>query len=177
MTADTLRPFDAQALYQALDAKRTDLRLSWQGVADAVWQQSHELNVTRADHPIAVSTLTGIHKRNAISCQHALFVLRWLERAPEEFLAPGPAVVTAPLPACASDQRLRWDLAKLAEALDAKRQDLSLRWSDLTDILPGTISQLTGIRSVSFAINMGLAMAITQLLERPAADYIYPASW
>ncbi len=177
MDEQLLRAFDAQALYQALDAKRVEERLSWQGAADGIWAQSADLNATRADTPIDPSTLTSIKKRNAVSCQHALFVLRWLARAPEEFLAEGPVLASAPLPPAGPDQRLRWDLARLAAALDAKRQDDSLRWSDLTDLLPGTISQLTGIKTVKFAISMDLAMQITQWLGRPAATFIDAATW
>jgi hypothetical protein len=38
-------------------------------------------------------------------------------------------------------------------------------------------NQLTGLRSVRFAISMRLAMRITQWLERPASDFVYAARW
>ena len=79
--------FDARALFEALDGQRLELALSWRQVAEAIWAQSSELNDRRHDHPIAVETITGMRRRNNISCQHALFMLRWLGRVPEEFIS------------------------------------------------------------------------------------------
>ena len=81
-----IRPFDNTALYAALDEKRTALGLSWQRVADQMWEQSAALNGRRSDHPISPSTLTNVTRSPRTSCQHALFMLRWLGRAPESFL-------------------------------------------------------------------------------------------
>jgi hypothetical protein len=85
-----IRPFDNAALYAALDEKRTALGLSWQRVADQMWEQSAALNGRRSDHPISPSTLTNVTRSPRTSCQHALFMLRWLGRAPESFLAERP---------------------------------------------------------------------------------------
>jgi hypothetical protein len=49
-------PFDAGALYLALDAQRTERGLSWKGVADQIWELSSDLNDRRNDHPISPST-------------------------------------------------------------------------------------------------------------------------
>jgi hypothetical protein len=54
-----IRPFDNPALYAALDQKRTALGLSWQRVADQMWEQSAALNGRRRDHPISPSALTN----------------------------------------------------------------------------------------------------------------------
>ena len=81
-----IRPFDSGALYLALDARRTELGLSWKGVADQIWELSSDLNDRRSDHPISPSTLTGMATKPRTSCQHALFMLRWLGRTPENFL-------------------------------------------------------------------------------------------
>jgi len=48
-----------------------------------MWELSAELNERRGDHPISSTTITGVSKRGDTSCQHALFMLRWLERSPE----------------------------------------------------------------------------------------------
>jgi hypothetical protein len=81
-----LQPFDVGALYAALDDKRTTLGLSWQTVADQLWELSSDLNERRRDHPISPSTLKNMARRRRTSCQHALLMLRWLERTPESFL-------------------------------------------------------------------------------------------
>jgi hypothetical protein len=177
--------FDACALYAALDDRRVAHGLSWPGVARALWDLSSELNAQRGDHPISPATLTGMVRRGEISCQHALFILRWLDRSPEEFLTGASTVRAAPLPAAGRDRRLRWHLHRrgrraqdgLFEAMDAARRRDDLAWSDLARPLHATAAQLSGVRTARFAIGMRLAMNITQWLERPAADFIYPARW
>ena len=86
MTAHSLCTFDVAALYSALDAKRAEFDLSWRQVADQLWDLSADLNEQRRDHPISPSTITNMAKNPRISCQHALFMLRWLDRTPESFL-------------------------------------------------------------------------------------------
>ena len=124
MTDASIRPFDAGALYQALDVKRTELGLSWKGVADQIWALSSDLNNRRRDHPISPSTLTNMAKKPRTSCQHALFMLRWLGRSPESFLhgAVGDDPRYA-LPRVGSDRRLRWALKLLYAAMDDKRRE------------------------------------------------------
>src|ERR1700723_2098604 len=81
-----LRSFDANALYSALDTQRAELGLNWSQVASQLWNLSADLNDRRRDHPISPSTLTKMRKNPRTSCQHALFMLRWLDRTPESFL-------------------------------------------------------------------------------------------
>jgi hypothetical protein len=170
--------FDARALFEALDRQRLERALSWRQVAEAIWMQSSELNDRRHDHPIAVETITGMWSRNNISCQHALFMLRWLGRAPEEFL-PRPIEGSAGvgLPVVGPDRRLRWNLAALHEAMDTSRREQHLTWKSLADILCCTQNQLTGVKTARFAIGMRLAMRITQWLARPASEFMYAARW
>jgi hypothetical protein len=170
--------FDALAMLAAMDVQRTERGLSWRQVADQVWDQSALLNRRRADHPISPSTITGIAKRADCTCQHALFFLRWLERTPESFIAaPRPVAGDLSLPAAGSDRRPRWNLVKLYEALNSRRQDRRLTWKELARQLRCTDSQLTGIRTARFAIGMTLAMRIVQWLERSAASFIEAAQW
>lgn len=174
-----IRDFDGIALWEALDARRREHGLTWSGVASEMWELSSELNRRRpSDHPISPSMLRGMGDRGDSSCQHALFMLRWLGESPETFLRGGGTVATfAPLPQCPPDRRLRWDLGRTYAALDAARRDHSLTWPELARELDCTPSQLTGIRTARFAIGMGLAMRIVQWLRRPAADFISPARW
>jgi hypothetical protein len=173
----TILEFDVRGLFAAMDGLRRDRGLSWQGVADELWDLSAELNRRRRDHPISPATLSGIQKRGDVSCQHALFILRWLGRSPESLLRGGRIDRVIPLPAATSAQRLRWDLAALYGALDETRLAVPLTWSALAKELRCTPSQLTGIKRARFAIGMTLAMRIAQWIGRPAADFVYAAEW
>ena len=170
--------FDVGALFDALDLRRSTSGWSWRQLVDAIWAESAELNDRRHDHPIAVATVTGMRKRNDVSCQHALFMLRWLGRAPEEFIAdPAAGTAGSGLPTAGPDRRLRWDLGALYEAMDARRRHENLTWNALAALLGCTPSQLTGIKRARFAIGMRLAMRITQWIGRPAAEFIDAAHW
>jgi hypothetical protein len=183
-------PFDVTALYAALDEKRTSLGLSWTGVAGQLWALSSELNDRRKDHPISPSTLTNMAKNPRISCQHALFMLRWLERTPESFLvgwSSGSGTGSGSgssgdderfaLPVTGPDRRLRWALKLLYASMDEKRREEGLTWSGLATVLGCTPSQLTGLRTAKFATGMDLAMRIVQWLGRPAVDFVYQSTW
>ena len=167
------------ALYSALDARRTELGLSWKQVADQLWQLSSELNDRRRDHTISPSTLTKMADKPRTSCQHALFMLRWLDRTPESFLA-GIVHGDDPrfaLPRAGPHRRLRWSLKLLWAVMDEKRRQESLTWPQLADLLGCTPSQLTGLRTARFATGMDLAMRVVQWVGRPAGDFVYPARW
>jgi hypothetical protein len=173
-----IRPFDTGALYEALDARRAELGLSWSAVANQIWQLSADLNDRRQDHPISPSTLTGMARKPRTSCQHALFMLRWLGRSPESFLAGGSEDgARFALPAAGPDRRLRWALKLLYASMDEKRRQDGLTWPALAAQLGCSPSQLTGLRTARFATGMDLAMRIVQWLGRPAADFVYPARW
>jgi hypothetical protein len=173
-----LRAFDAAALYSALDRQRGELGLSWRQVADQLWNLSAELNDRRRDHPIDPSTLTKMAKKPRTSCQHALFMLRWLDRSPESFLEgathddPGFA-----LPPAGPDRRLRWSLKLLYRTMDEKRRQEELTWPQLAATLGCSPSRLTALRTAKFATDMDLAMRIVQWINRPAAEFIYLATW
>jgi hypothetical protein len=169
--------FDVQALFDALEAKRLSEGLTWRGATDTIWKMSEELNNRRHDHPISPATLTGMPKRGATSCQHALFMLRWLERVPESFVSGVELTEEMALPVVGSDRRLRWSLAQLYEALDASRKEQGLTWKELSRLLQCTDNQLTGLRTARYATNMTLAMRIVRWLGRPAAEFIYASTW
>ena len=169
--------FDAKALFAALDARRMERGVSWSGVARDLWDLSSELNARRDDHPISPLTITGIAARDDTTCQHALVMLRWLGRVPEDFV-PGVTVEGRhALPAAGSDRRLRWSLSRLYTALDAERRDRGMTWSAVAAELRCAPNQLTGIRRAKYAIGMRLAMRIVRWLDRPAAEFVYAAEW
>ena len=178
MTRSVRIDFDIGALFDALDSQRRDRALSWQGVARELWDQSAALNARRHDHPISASTLTGMAKRRDTSCQHALFMLRGLGRVPEDFMPGSTAdAKRTALPIVGTDERLRWDLQELYNALDSQRREQSFTWPQLAHELHCSPSQLTGIKRARFAIGMGLAMRIVTWLDRPARDFIHAANW
>lgn len=173
----SLPTFDCGALFGALDTQRRDRGLEWYPLANELWQQSSELNAHRMDNPLCGGAIQRLATRGATSCQYALFMLRWLGRAPEDFLI-GPVVDVgdARLPDAGTESRLRWDLNELHAALNEQRRERGLTWAVLADELDCTQSRLTNLRTARFA-DMGLAMRVTQWLGQPAAAFIHPAQW
>jgi hypothetical protein len=177
--------FDGAALFRALDARRDEHGLTWSEVAREMWALSAELNARRDDHPISPAAVTALARSGDTSCQHALWMLRWLDRSPESFLTGATTVAGAALPAAGPDRRLRWNLHQsprfpapgLYEAMNARRGSDGLTWPELSQRLRCRPNQLSGLRNVRYAIAMTLAMRVTQWLGRPAADFIYAADW
>jgi hypothetical protein len=168
--------FDCGELYRALDDERMVLELDWYSLAEALWEQSSALNRRAKDHPICGGAIRRFGVRGSISCQYAMFILRWLDRPPEDFLL-GPAVdVHKRLPRAGKDRRLRWSLPDLYAAVDRKRVDGGLTWTALGAELECTASRLTNLRMARQA-DMTLVMRATQWLGRPAAAFIHPADW
>lgn len=174
----SLHGFDMQAFGAAVDARRRDQQLSWPALAAAIWEQSHVLNARDNFHPISPSTIRNLAEARDISCQHGLFLLRWLDVPPEAFVAsPKQGTAHVPLPPADEAHRLRWDLRKLYDALNEARTARGATWKQAATGLHCTPNQLAGLRNVKFAIGMRLAIRITQSLHRPAADFVYSAEW
>jgi hypothetical protein len=72
---------------------------------------------------------------------------------------------------------LGWNLRKLYGALHAACTARGATWEQAAARLRCTTSQRTSLRTAKFAIDMELAMPITQALGRPAADFVYAARW
>jgi hypothetical protein len=174
----SLPVFDCDALISALDAQRAEHGLGWTALAHELWEQSADLNAQLADHSLCPGALVRhAMRRDAMSCQYALIILRWLGRAPEDFLT-GPVVDVddAGLPAAGPDRRLRWDLGQLHTALNEHRRGHQLTWAALAAELDCTPSRLTNLRTARLA-DMELTMRITQRLGQPAARFVHPAQW
>jgi hypothetical protein len=169
--------FDFAAFFAAFDGKRRDRGLGWYEFADELWQQSSELNAERMDHPLCGGAVSRLGARGATSCQYALFMLRWLGRAPEEFLSGSIVDVGAvQLPETGPDRRLRWDLNQLYTALNEQRQERKLTWSELAQELGCTPTRLTNLKTARMA-DMDLTMRVTQWLAKPAAEFIHATKW
>jgi hypothetical protein len=106
-----------------------------------------------------------------------MFILRWLDAVPEKFLhGDVQDVGTSRLPKAGTQYRLRWDLAQVYAALNKYRIDHECTWNELSNELEFTPSRLTNLKSARLA-DMTLVMRVTQLLGRPAVDFIHRASW
>lgn len=118
-----------------------------------------------------------VRGRGTISCQYALFMLRWMGRAPEDFVTrPVVDVGDVRLPAAGPECRLRWDLNQLYVELNEDRLVRGLTWARLAQTLGCTPSRLTNLRTARLA-DMDLTMRIVQSLGRPAAAFIHPTDW
>jgi hypothetical protein len=172
-----LPTFDGEALIAALDEQRAERGLDWVALADELTQQSAQLNAQLADHSMCSGALVRTAKRHTMSCQYALIILRWIRRAPEDFLS-GPVVDVGDvrLPEAGPDSRLRWDLSQVHAALNERRRECGLTWAELAEELDCTPNRLTNLRTARLA-DMHLAMRITQWLGQPAARFVHPARW
>ncbi len=173
----TLVSFDGQAMISALDARRCSLDLDWNALAMELWDQSRDLNAELSDHRLCPGALVRTAKRGTMTCQYALIILRWIGRAPEDFLT-GPVVDVGDvrLPDAGPDRRLRWDLGQLHAALNVHRQERNLTWGSLATELDCTPNRLTNLRSARLA-EMDLTMRVTQWVKQPAATFIHAERW
>jgi hypothetical protein len=173
---DSLATFDFAAFFAAVDHARRSRGMGWYDLADELWNQSARLNAERHDHPLCGGAVSRLGARGETSCQYALYLLRWLGQAPEEFLTRHALDVgDVRLPDPSNDSRLRWDLAQLYAALTRERQRQGLTWGRLAEQIGCTPSRLTNLRTARMA-DMALVMRVTQWLRRPAAEFIHPAS-
>jgi hypothetical protein len=171
-----LASFDFGAFFAAVDDARRHRDLGWYDLSAELWDQSAQLNAQRDDHPLCGGAVSRLGARGGTSCQYALFLLRWLGQAPEEFLTgPVREVGDVTLPGPGPDARLRWDLAQLHAAVNDERQRRDLTWAALAEQIGCTPARLTNLRTARLA-DMALTMRVTQWLRRPAAEFIHPAS-
>jgi hypothetical protein len=169
--------FDGAALVAQLDARRVELGLGWQALAEELTLQSSRLRAELNDHAVCPGALVRTVRRGSMSCQYAVMLLQWLGRAPEEFLTcESRAVGDVRLPSAGTEVRLRWDLPQLHAAVDAQRRLRDLTWVALSSEVGCAPNRLTNLRSARLA-DMELTMRLTQWLGRPAAEFVHPASW
>ncbi len=104
--------FDGKAMIAAMDAQRSMRDLDWNALALDLWEQSSDLNAQLGDHGMCSGALVRTAQRGTMSCQYALTILRWIRRAPEDFLTrPVAEISRIGLPKAGPDLRLRWDLS------------------------------------------------------------------
>ncbi len=172
-----LSSFDHAAVMAALDRQRIDRGLTWPALAEELHEQSSHLNAQLDGPGMCSGALVRTAKRDFMSCQYAMTLLRWLDSPPEAFLAASAADVgECRLPRVGPESRLRWDLPQLYANLNERRRERQLTWAALSDELGRTPARLTNLRTARLA-DMALTMRITQWLSRPAAAFVHPAQW
>jgi hypothetical protein len=65
----------------------------------------------------------------------------------------------------------------LYDTMDEKRRRDGLTWPQLAATLGCSANRLTALRTAKFATDMDLAMRIVQWIKRPAAEFVYLATW
>lgn len=169
--------FDGDAMIRVLDAQRAERKLDWNQLAVELYAQSSALNAELQDNCLCQGALVRTAHRGTMSCQYALIILRWIQRAPEDFLRRRSAAVgDTRLPTAGPDKRLRWNLPLVHQALDRHRREQALTWAELARQLHCTPNRLTNLKTARLA-DMDLAMRVTQYLRRPAAEFVIPADW
>ncbi|WP_220093508.1 hypothetical protein [Flexivirga caeni] len=152
--------------------------MTWAAVARALWETSGELNARRPrDHPISTSAITSLRDKGRTSCQHVLFMLRWLDLPPEAFLGDGREVTDIRLPAADAAHRLRWDVRGMGATLDDRRREDDLTWPGLARHIGCQPGQLSGLRTARYATNIDLAMRVVQWLGVASTAFIYCGTW
>jgi hypothetical protein len=162
--------FDMCALQSALDSERLGRKLTWDQLAAEI----NEPFKNTPSLPISVSTIRSMTTKRSVTSAVVLQVLRWLRRTPESFLAGRHAAPARGevLPAAGPAQILRFDTAAMHGALDAKRRERGLIWSEAAKEMPGfTPSMLTNLATGPL-IGFPRVMVLTQWLGRPAADFV-----
>jgi len=164
----TVGDFSIDALYAALDAERRARGLSWAQLAGEI---NRPVGRPRP-RAIAASTLSGMRGQRAIEGDGVLQQLRWLRRTPESFvpgLADGDGAAFA-LPDVPPNRILRFDTRAIYAALDARRRERGLTWTQAAVEIGGVSA--AGLTRYARGGRTGFpqVMHIALWLGRPAAS-------
>jgi hypothetical protein len=163
-----MRDFDLAALSEALDARRTELGLTWPELAIQVTDRPSR----GPDRRIAASTFKSMSQRGSVRDTVVLQALRWLGRTPESFV---PGLRAAPEHALPDDDsgRPALDTRAIYLAMNDKRAKQHLTWRDVAGELgpgfnPGMLTRLADGTHIGFP----RVMRIFQWLGRPVAEFV-----
>jgi hypothetical protein len=158
---------DVRALGQALDARRSELGLSWKELAFQATERPNRKSKRR----IAPSTFQGLARRGSGRDTVVLQALRWLGRSPESFVPGLPEGAGEKVPDDGSG-RPAFDNRAVYRALDQKRTAEGLSWTDVADQLgPGfSATKLKGLEGGP-GYHFPQAMTICQWVGRPVAEF------
>jgi hypothetical protein len=165
----TIRDFDIDALYVALDAERQSRRLSWQQLT----REINDLFAQVRTRPISASTLRGMRGRATVEGNGVLQMLLWLDRTPESFVAghPSPNEAGAKLARVGPRRILRFDAASIFVALDAQRVERAMTWAQVANDIGGiNASSLTRLSNGGL-VAFPAVVRIATWLKRPVAHF------
>jgi hypothetical protein len=184
--------FDVTALHAAIDARRTELGLTWTAVARKVNRsdERNERSECKRDsarpsindiRPISASTISGLkNKRWGVEGDGVLQMLLWLDRTPESFVPghPGATHPDAQLRRVGGNQILRFDLPFIYARLDAQRAARNLTWTQAAAEIGGLYNAAT-LRSMVRQQRTGFpqVMRLARWLHCPAAALTRVANW
>ncbi|XOV86861.1 MAG: hypothetical protein ACFHX7_18045 [Pseudomonadota bacterium] len=131
MEMDQAGDFDVNALFTALDRKRAEKGLTWTGVAREIADRFTK---------VSPSTIRGVGEKHRVEGDGVLQMLLWLDRTPESFVA-GFKGKQELLQAAGGAKVLRWDTAAIFAALDVRRGENGLTWSQVADQIGGISEQ------------------------------------
>ena len=156
------------ALSEALDAKRSELGLTWQQLAIRVTDKPSR----GADRRIAASTFKGMSQRRSVKDTVVLQALRWLGRTPESFVPGLRETPEHPIPDDDTGRPVL-DTRAIYLAMNERRASQGLTWRDVADELgrgfnPGMLTRLAAGTGIGFP----RVMRIFQWLERPVAEFV-----
>jgi hypothetical protein len=163
-----MKDFDLAALAEALDARRSELGLTWQELAIQVTDRPSR----GSDRRIAASTFKDMSRRGSVRDTVVLQALRWLGRTPESFV-PGLGETPEHVIADNDTGRPALDTRAIYLAMDERRAKRALTWRDVADELgggfnPAMLTRLSGGTHIGFP----RVMRIFQWLDRPTAEFI-----
>ncbi|MEM8767727.1 MAG: hypothetical protein AAGE43_09810 [Pseudomonadota bacterium] len=155
--------FSLPLLAEAIEAKKNQEALSWQGVARAVGRFV----------PVSAGTISKLGSRPTAEGDGVLQILLWLERSPECFVAgfsPQNAerYLLTPPPL---GKILRWDTTAIHRALNAARSGKNLSWVALADRIGGVSAATLTALAKGGRTHFPMVMRITTWLDTPAATF------
>ena len=155
-------------LSATLDAERQARGLSW----SAVTRQINRSTARVSRRGVSVSTVAGLRTRAVAEGDGVLQMLRWLNRAPEDFLRlRSVSRISGFLPPIPKHRVLRFDTKKIYAALDDRRAQRKMTWAQVAKEVGVGASTLTHLRKGSRTY-FPHVMRIMSWLETPAAAFV-----
>ena len=153
--------FDAPAFWSALDEQRIAQDLTWSKLnRDIGW--------------LSPATLTRMRRGGEIGCHAVLPFIQWLGRTPESFTAGAEDVEGELLPDPGAGRwRWYWHIPELHDALESRRVELDMAWSEVADALGEHINELKHLERSRYGTSMRLAMRAARWLGRSATSFMW----
>ena len=153
--------FDAAALFAVVDQQLAERDMT-------VAQLNRELAW------MSQKTFEGLRQQSDPGCQHILPVIQWVGRTPESFTVGGDTARGELLPEPGDGGwRWYWDMTELVSALETKRLEFDMSWSDVAEQLGTKNDWIKHLRKTRYGTSIGLAMRSARWLGRTAASFMW----